>query len=66
MIKWFKKIQTAIDGYKLYILGVAGILGILVAWADPAVAMGNWEAIQGIWAILLGMAGRSAISKIGN
>ena len=63
-MKYIKKIQKAINGYKLYLLGVAGIIGVLVAWADPAGTVGNWEALQGIWAILLGMAGRSAIGKI--
>ena len=59
----FKRIQEFIDGYKVYILGVAGILGIVVAWASGTMPI--WEAIQAIWVILLGMAGRSAVKKIG-
>ena len=61
MFTWIKKIQTAIDGYKIYILGVSAILGIIVAWAEGA--MGNWEAIQSIWAALVAMGFRSAIGK---
>jgi len=57
----FTKIQKFIDGYKVYILGVSAILGILVAWAGNT--MGSWEALQAIWAALIAMGFRSAISK---
>lgn len=62
-MRWFKKIQKFIDGYKVYLLGIAGILGIVVSWATGAMSL--WDATQSIWAILIGMAGRSALSKRG-
>ena len=61
MFDLIKKIQKFIDGYKVYILGLAGILGIVVSWATGAMTM--MEAIKAIWAILVGMGFRSAVGK---
>lgn len=61
MFKWIKKIQDLINGYKVYILGISGILGILVAWSNGGMTLA--EAIKAIWAILVGMGFRSAIGK---
>ena len=61
MFEFIKKIQKFIDGYKVYILGITGIIGIIVTWAGGGMTL--WEALQAIWAILVGMGFRSAIGK---
>ena len=65
-MEWIKKVHNVINGYKVYLVGIACIIGLAVAWADPAGAVGNWEFIQGVWAIILTMAGRSALKKVEN
>ena len=50
MLKWLKKLQDAIAGYKTYIIAVTAILSALVAWSQGLLTV--VELYQAIMAAL--------------
>lgn len=57
------KIREAISGKKTYLLGLAAIATVLVAWS--AGDIDNITAIQSLFAAIGGMTIRAAVSKSG-
>jgi len=55
------KIRAAIDGKKMYLLMVSGIVGAIASWSNGQ--LGDMEAIMAIWAALGFGAAKSAIAK---
>lgn len=56
-------IRSALSGKKVYLLLVAGVLGIVQQWASGELT--DMQALQAVWALGLGGAFRSALGKIG-
>jgi len=60
--KMLEGLKSKMDGYKVYIASVAGILGAIASWQAGAITAE--KAIEVIWIAIIAMSGRNAISKL--
>jgi len=60
---WLKKIMKAIDGKKIYLLSIAGMLTLTVTFASGGI--GLVEYAKAMFTLLMAMAGKSAVAKTG-
>jgi len=59
----FKKIQKFLDGIKVYLVALGGIIHLLIQFGNEAISTG--DLVNGILLCLGAIAGRAAVKKSG-
>lgn len=62
MIKMLKGLQDKIDGYKVHILAISGILASIAGWANHQID--TKTLVETVYGLLMTMAARSALKKL--